>query len=240
VKRWTFTSWNVNGSEQPPLEEIAAALGERSPDVIALQEVRASQAAHIAAALGMDHHWALKHYPATPLRRDLAEGLAILTAHDLSATGSASLTPRTSRWTWRHRIVQCGLVQRPDHSGYRVMNVHLSPHDAAEQRREEVERLVAVAGRSGAPLVIAGDLNDDGDTGVIDALPAAEPVPVPPATPSGAPCKRFDHVLVPPGATDVVVDVPPGGPPWTELSDHLPLTVSFGLEWVEGDFAPPS
>jgi endonuclease/exonuclease/phosphatase family metal-dependent hydrolase len=239
VRRWTVTSWNVQGADRPPLERIAATLRERGADVIALQEVRPSQAEHIAASLGMHHQWALKHYAATPLCPGLAEGLAILTPHDVSATGSASLTPGTSRWTWRHRIVQYGLVQRVDRSGYRVMNVHLSPHDAEEQRREEVERLVAVASTPGAPLVICGDLNDDGQPGVIDALPADEPVPAPPTSPSAAPSKRLDHVLVPPGAKDVVVDVPPGGLEWEELSDHLPITVSFGLDWVEGDFVPP-
>jgi endonuclease/exonuclease/phosphatase family metal-dependent hydrolase len=236
VKRWTITSWNVHGSASPPLDAIAGALRGLHPDVVAVQEVREGQAAELASLLGMQHAWALKHYTATPLLPGRAEGLAILTPHALSATGSASLTPGTSRWTYRHRIAQWGLVQRADRSGYRILNLHLSPDDA--DRVAEARRAAELVAHGGAPVVVCGDLNDDGEPDVVAALPAVDVAASAPTSPADAPTRRLDHVLVPAAATEAVVDVPAGGSTWAELSDHLPITVSFGLDWVEGDFVP--
>jgi endonuclease/exonuclease/phosphatase family metal-dependent hydrolase len=240
VKRWTITSWNVHGSASPALDAIAGALRGLHPDVVAMQEVREGQAAELASLLGMQHAWALKHYTATPLLPGRAEGLAILTPHELSFTGAASLTPGTSRWTHRHRIAQWGLVQRADHSGYRILNLHLSPDDAAAARVAEARRAAELVAADGAPVLVCGDLNDDVETEVVEALPAVDVDGAGPTSPADAPRRRLDHVLVPAAATDVTVDVPPGGATWAELSDHLPVTVSFGLAWVEGDFVPPA
>ena len=48
--------------------------------------------------------------------------------------------------------------------------------------------------------------------------------------------KRLDHVLLPPEAESVTVSVPGGGGHWPEISDHLPVTVRFTMQWVDGDF----
>ena len=87
ARTWTVTTWNLHGSAGPPIASVAARLRSIASDVVVLQEVQRRQAASLAEALGMQHHWALKHYPWTPLLKSKAEGLAILTPHTLSATG---------------------------------------------------------------------------------------------------------------------------------------------------------
>lgn len=236
TRSWTVVSWNVHGSERPPLERIAAVLHAANADVIALQEIRAGQAGELAERLGMHHHWSLKHHPYTPLLRSLAEGLAILSPHPLTASGAATLTPGTSRWTWRHRIVQWALVERPDHSAYRVYNLHLTPGDGAARIREARLAAEIVASHGGAPTVLAGDFNDDGDEPIVTMLPGTEPDDAPPTSTAAAPSRRIDHVLVPVDARDVTVATPAGGGEWPELSDHLPVTTTFNADWVSGDW----
>jgi endonuclease/exonuclease/phosphatase family metal-dependent hydrolase len=238
ARRWTVTTWNVHGIEDPPLDDVAQVLADASADVIALQEVERGQAASLAERLGMRHEWALKHYPRTPLLRASGEGLAILTPHALREAGSRALT-KHSTWSWRRRIVQWGLVERDDHSAHRIVNLHLTPHDEHDQRVAEASQVATMFPEAtGAPLVVCGDLNDDGRPGIVEALPGRAVDVAAPTSPAGAPARRLDHVLVPPRAVDVEVDVPSGGPTWAALSDHLPVTVSFSLDWVEGDLVP--
>ena len=209
-------------------------------DVIVLQEVQRRQAASLAQSLGMQHHWALKHYPWTPLLKSKAEGLAILTPHTLSATGSASLPPKRSHWSYKRRIVTWGLVERPDHSGFRVYDAHLIGGDAANDRLEQTRRVAElVVEHGGAPVVVAGDFNDPDEPAVLDALPGVEGPATAPTNPSATPRERIDHVLVPDAATAIAVKVPAGGAEWAALSDHLPVTTTFTLDWVEGDFPVP-
>jgi endonuclease/exonuclease/phosphatase family metal-dependent hydrolase len=87
--------------------------------------------------------------------------------------------------------------------------------------------------------VVAGDFNDSRDAAIVDALPGIEGPATAPTNPAGAPTQRIDHVLVPEAATDITVTVPMGGAEWAAVSDHLPVTTSFGLDWVEGDFPVP-
>jgi endonuclease/exonuclease/phosphatase family metal-dependent hydrolase len=219
---------------------VAARLRSLSPDIVALQEIQRRQAAALAEALGMQHHWALKHYPWTPLLKSKAEGMAILTPHVLSATGSASLTPTRSHWSYKRRIVVWGLVARPDHSAYRVYDVHLAGGDAVEDRLDQAQRVAAlVAEHGGAPALVAGDLNDPDEPAVTDTLPGIEGDATVATNPSATPTRRIDHVLVPDTATDITVRVPTGGAEWAALSDHLPVTTTFALDWVEGDFPVP-
>ena len=240
ARTWTVTTWNLHGSSGPPIASIAARLRPFASDVVVLQEIQRGQAGALAEALGMHHHWALKHYPWTPLLKSKAEGMAILTPHTLSATGSASLTPERSRWSYKHRIVVWGLVARPDHSAYRIYDVHLVGGDAAQDRLDQARRVAAlIAEHGGAPVVVAGDFNDSGETAVVDALPGIEGAATAATNPAGAPAQRIDHVLVPDAATGVAVTVPSGGSEWAALSDHLPVTTTFALDWVEGDFPLP-
>jgi endonuclease/exonuclease/phosphatase family metal-dependent hydrolase len=155
----------------------------------------------------------------------------------LSATGAASLTPDRSAWSYKRRIVTWGLVERPDHTGYRVYDLHLIAGGAEQERLEQAQRVAAlVAEHGGAPPIVAGDLNDPDEPAVVDALPGIEGAATANTNPCDIPTRRIDHVLVPEEATDIDVKVPAGGAEWAALSDHLPVTTTFALDWVEGDF----
>lgn len=237
---WTVVSWNVRGSRRTDLAAVARFLRVQAPDVVALQEVRRPQADSLAAMLDMAHTWAFKHNPFQPFLHRRAEGAAIMTPHGLSAVDHAVVSDATSTRSYRRRIAQWALVRRPDASAYRVLNVHLSPHDdAAAARQREAERIAAVARDLGdaPPTVVAGDLNDDGEPAVIATLPGVEHLAPPASNPAGRPTRHLDHVLLPADATGVSVSVPAGGASWAALSDHLPVTVRFSLDWVHGDFA---
>lgn len=236
-RTWTITTWNVQGSRRPRPSDLADALRVESPDVIAVQEIRRGTAERLATELGMDHTWALKHFPFGPLFRSAAEGLAILSPHDMTRSGHRVVSDSTSTWTYRRRIAQWSVISRSDASGYRIFNLHLSPGDRAEQRRGEAARVASIAAELGdAPsAVVAGDLNDADDPTIIAALPGVEVTAPPFTNPSSAPTQTLDHVLVPTGARDVTVTVPSAGR-WSSLSDHLPVTVRFTMDWVAGDF----
>jgi endonuclease/exonuclease/phosphatase family metal-dependent hydrolase len=54
--------------------------------------------------------------------------------------------------------------------------------------------------------------------------------------PAAAPTHVLDHVFLMADANNVATTVPAGGAEWAELSDHLPVTVRFDLDWVQDDF----
>lgn len=237
-RNWTVLSWNVRGTAQPDLDKIATAIRVESPDVVVLQEIRRGQATQLAATLEMKFTWALKHYPFSPLLKNAAEGLAIMTPHALDAAGHAEVSTGKSKWTYHRRIAQWALVGKPDTSAYRVYNLHLAPgNQPAERRSQAVTFSEIVASHGDAPpAVVAGDFNDDKDPSVIFALPGVEHVSPPPTNPSAIPTQALDHVLLPADARDVSTTVPAGSAEWATLSDHLPITVRFTLDWVAGDF----
>jgi len=225
---WTVTTWNVHGSARPPIDALAEVIATESPDVVAVQEIRAGQARALARALAMRRVWALKHYPYTRLLFWTGEGLALLSPHGLSGVGHAELSLRQRRWSHRRRITVWCDVER-DGERLRIYDTHLDAEPDVHERRAQAARLAHLIGTHAvAPVVIAGDLNDDTDATVIDALPGIEHVdPIPPSNPSIAPTQRLDHVLLPPDARAVSVTVPGGGADWAALSDHLPVTVRF-------------
>jgi endonuclease/exonuclease/phosphatase family metal-dependent hydrolase len=172
-----------------------------------------------------------------------AEGLAILTPHTLRPEGSEVVSARRWKWTWRRRIQLEALVERADHSAYRIVNAHLSPGRLAAERKAESARVAARAGRVASPAaVVAGDLNDAGEPIVTETIEAggvrnawmAAGVDALLTNPARDPYQTLDHVLVPAAATNVTVDVPPGA--WMEWSDHLPVRATFTLQWAAGDF----
>ncbi|MGA9276023.1 endonuclease/exonuclease/phosphatase family protein [Ilumatobacter sp.] len=228
---WTVLTWNIQGAKPTDLGRIAEVIRGSSPDVVVLQEARRSHSDGLASALTMSSKWHEKHHPWRPFLTDRAEGATILSPHTLIDPDHDRVSDAESMRTFRRRIVQWGVVERPDGSRCRVFNVHLSPHDLAEQRRTEAERITAIAGRfgDGTPTVVAGDFNDHGTSEIVDLLPGIEALPPPPTNPSERPTDHLDHVLVPATATDVSVSAPAGGDEWAELSDHLPLTVRFSL-----------
>lgn len=235
---WTVLTWNIQGTKATDLARVADVIAADAPDVVALQEVRRPQAAELAHRLSMDVYWSEKHHPWRPLFPSKAEGAALLSPHGLRAADCARVSDAHSKRSYRRRIVQWALVERDDHSAYRVFNLHLSPHDMHEQRRREARRVNEIARRLGdqPPSVVAGDFNDDDSPEIINALPGIEAIAAPATNPSDAPTGSLDHVLVPPRATGVSTSAPGGGHGWAELSDHLPLTVRFSLDWVQGGF----
>jgi len=237
--RWTVTTWNVQGSKGTDIDRVVDVLSASAPDIVLLQEVRRPQANAIASRLDMVHEWTFKHHAFFPLIGGRAEGAAILTPHGLYGRGSQVISSTRWRRWWRRRVAQWGVVRRGDHSAYRVINAHLSPHDLRAERREEADEIVAIAERLGQapPLIVGGDFNDHGDPEPIERLPGTEHVPSPPTNPAEAPVNVLDHVLLPADALDVELTVPDGGEQWEGVSDHLPVTVSFSMRWVTGDYA---
>ena len=234
-----MVTWNVQGSKHTDVAALAEVIDSESPDVVVVQEIRDPQARELAELLSMTHCWAMKHNPFLPFFSSRAEGASILTPHTMSASDHVRVSTASSKRSYQRRIVQWATIARDDASGYRVYNTHLSPNDLAAERLEEAERIAEIARRHGdaPPAIVAGDLNDANEPGIIAALPGIEVLAAPPTNPSESPSQALDHVLVPPDARDVSVSVPAGGATWADLSDHLPLTKRFTLDWVEGDFA---
>ena len=238
---WTVVTWNLQGSKRTDLDRVAEVLAAESPDVVVLQEVRSSQADDLGTALGMSLTWSRKHNPFHPFLPSRAEGGAILSPHGLRDPGHAVISDEGSLRSWRRRIAVWATVERADRSGYRVIGVHLSPHDDQRgMRLAEASRVATIAAEGGdsPPTIVAGDLNDHDDAEISAILPGVEHVTVGPTEPSHRPTQALDHVLLPADAHDVAVTVPGGGDRWAQLSDHLPVTVRFSLRWVQGDWAP--
>lgn len=236
-REWSVTTWNLHGAAGPDLAAVSEAIAAEAPDVVVLQEVKRSQATDIARRLGMRFTWARKHWPHTPLFWRRAEGMAIMTPHALDAAGHTEISTGASSWSYRRRIAQWALVGRADTSAYRVYNLHLSSDDGAARRAEalRVAEIVTEHGDS-PPALVAGDFNDGAEGSVIFALPGIEHAVPAPTSPAVAPEEVLDHVLLPDEAELVAVSVPGGGPEWAALSDHLPVTVRFTIDWVVGDF----
>ncbi len=229
LRRWSVTTWNVHGSESPPIDRLAVSIASQSPDAVAVQEIRQAQAKALAKALGMRVHWTQKHFPYSRLLYWKAEGLATLTPHRIGSTGDAELTLSESKSSYMRRVVQWTDIER-DGAGLRLFNTHLSSAHAIYERRAEAARLAHLVRthRITGTYAIAGDFNDDTDVGVIAAMPGVEHLAAPYTNPAEAPAQALDHILLPPDAVDVAVSIPAGGEDWAELSDHLPLTVRFG------------
>ena len=239
AREWTVLTWNIQGRKRTDLDRVAQVIASESPDAVVLQEVRRPQAEGLAERLSMTHTWAEKHNFFRPLVAGWAEGAAILTPHQLSPSDHARVSEASSKRSYRRRILLWATITRDDASGYRVYNAHLSPHDLSAQRLAEATRIAEIVrdGADAPPPVVAGDLNDAGEPQIIAALPGIEAVSAPPTNPAGSPTNALDHVLVPVEANGVSVSAPAGGDEWAELSDHLPVTVRFTIDWVAGGFA---
>ena len=224
-------TWNVHGSQEPDPQALAAVIRAEAPDVVAVQEIRRGQAEALATALTMRYSWALKHAPYTRLMPSLYEGMSIMTPHAIGAAAHSEISDHVGMRSWRRRIAQWALIGRPDRSLMAVVNLHLSPHDDAESRRSEAQRVGEIVAQIGddQPTVVAGDFNDADDPTIVDLLPGVEHMEPSPTNPAGVPTQLLDHVLLPPDAYQVAVTVPAGGDDWAAISDHLPVTVRFSL-----------
>jgi endonuclease/exonuclease/phosphatase family metal-dependent hydrolase len=231
---WCVLTWNLQGSQGPDIDAVAAAIRAESPDIVVIQEIRKGQAGSLGAALSMRYSWALKHSPYTTAMWWRSEGMAIMTPHLLDAAGHTEVSDEQPMRSWRRRIAQWALIGRPDRSMVMIYNLHLSPHEDADSRRSEAARVSEIVAAIGhdSPVVVAGDFNDADDPTIVDALPGVEHVAPSNTNPSQQPTQLLDHVLLPADATDVSASVPSGGTDWVAISDHLPVTVRFTLRNV--------
>jgi endonuclease/exonuclease/phosphatase family metal-dependent hydrolase len=226
---WRVMTWNVHGAAQPDLQRLAEAVRDQRPDVLAVQEIRARQAAGLAQQLGWQHHWARKHYPYSPLVWWLAEGAAVMSPHSITHPVRRSLSPGVSTWTYRHRVVLAATIGRADAS-IRVYDTHLASHTQPDERIEQAGRVASMIADDAPPTaVVAGDLNAPGEVEVIRQFhrvglrdPGGGPT-----HPSMSPRRRLDYILVPETARITEQHSPDGGDAWRELSDHVPVLVEF-------------
>ena len=231
-------TWNLRGSHRPDLDEVAGRILAARPDVIGLQEIRRHQAATLATRLRWHHHWALKHYGYGPLVW-MAEGMAVLSPHEITAHTRVVLNPSSRPWSYFRRIIQVTRVKAPD-GEMCVVNAHLASHQAPEDRARQAaiaaEAVRRQHGSTALPVLVVGDLNAPDEPGTLapllglgldDSWSVSEDCPTRAASgftnPSGRPSQRLDYVLVPAEMSVDGVDVPAGGPEWESLSDHLPV-----------------
>lgn len=250
-------TWNLRGSARPELEAVAAVMRDLRPDAVAVQEIRRRQTRELARLLGWRSHWGRKHSPFTPLLWWLDEGHAILTPHRLVDPVRRSISPGTSTWTFRHRIVLAATVDRtptldtpgggdgggdggrvgdataPGHRDVlRLYDVHLAAHGAVDERITQAGRVTELALAEGVtPRVVAGDLNAHDELEVVRAF---HPAGVRDrgggmTNPPLAPTQRLDYVLIPEDAVVTAQVEVDGGEDWAELSDHLPVLVEFRI-----------
>jgi endonuclease/exonuclease/phosphatase family metal-dependent hydrolase len=233
-------TWNVQGSAGLDVDAAADLIAPCRADIVALQEVQRRQSERLAAALGVpSRRWVLKHWPVV----HRAEGLAVLTPHRLVAAAGFTLQ-RAAIWSWRRRVAIDATVDTGD-VVVRLLDVHLSPHDAGAGRLVEARMLIERAGAAVPPPLIAGDLNELPRQGAHAELVGAGWVDTwarlhgdaPGATNWTAgprtgrpPTQRIDYLLAPSGfvvedahVLDRDLDNVAG------LSDHLPLAATVRL-----------
>jgi endonuclease/exonuclease/phosphatase family metal-dependent hydrolase len=237
---FAIVTWNLQGSRGVDAEGMSGVLDAVRPDVIALQEVERGQARRLAAALGdASMRWAFKHFS----WRTWPEGLAVLTPHRL--TSATPFVLRRGTWfSWRRRVGIDAVIER-DGEAVGVVDVHLSPHEAAALRVGEVGRVRArLGGRALTPMLV-GDFNELPGGPAAAALQAggwldAWTLAAGSDGGDGAtnwtagnrrgrpPTQRLDYVFVPPGwvVDEARVLADADRHDWfAERSDHLPLLV---------------
>ena len=224
---WRIVTWNIHGSHQRHLGDVADVIASFSPDGVALQEVQRHQALEIARRLGWRVEWARKHYPLRPPSPWRAEGLAILSPHPLTNPFRRSISPRVHVATYRHRIVQAATVISP-HGALRLVNTHLAT-DSADTRIAQAHAIAQTLGHTSVPTVLAGDLNSPDEPAVLREFRAVGLIDPggDHTSPSVRPRQRIDYVLVPESAHATHIASPDGGQRWHELSDHLPAVAEF-------------
>lgn len=236
-----LTSWNLQGRARPDLDAVADVLRERDPDVVVLQEVQRRQAHGLADRFGWSATWHWKHWPVVIP----AEGLAVLAPEPPATATVEILAQPWAFWSSDRRIALSAAV-RIGGSPLQVIATHLGAGVGNAERARQARLVVDLVGATGAPVVVAGDLNTSPDSAVIEVFRTAgfrdawtevhdeadrgftnwdagsrhEP-----------PVRRLDYVLVPEVLRVVDADVPRFGDPdfdrYGPLSDHLPVTVTL-------------
>ncbi len=234
-------SWNVHGSAGPNAVDVAARIRAGNVDVVGLQEIRRGQANAVATALGWHHVWARKHFPYGPIWW-LAEGMAIMSPHEISGHQHFVLNRGASVWSHRRRVMQRVWLTLPDGGRLRVYNAHLASDSAAAERAAQAtvvagriaEDRLAVSAGGRFDCILTGDLNARDEPATLAPLLGAGlhdtwPVTSGPGYTSNTknPHQRIDYVLATETFATTDADVPTTDAAWQALSDHLPVTVTL-------------
>ena len=155
----TLNLWNEQGPVAERMRAVVAGLQGLEPDVVGLQEVRQSaacpnQAAALASALGMNHHFAVS----TPWGGG-DEGLAILSKHPIVARGDRELPHATDK---ERRICLYARVETPS-GPLDCYTTHLNYRGTHGQIREDqivaADAFMREVPDVRLPRVIMGDFN---------------------------------------------------------------------------------
>ena len=230
MDEWRILTWNVQGGHGFDREFIRAHIVERAATIVMVQEIQQRQTRHLADALHMDHRWARKHTPFP----GFSEGLAIL-ARDPISLLAIDVVTSAAPWRSRRRIVVGATATAPEGNSIRILNVHLSAHDASDRRARELATIANVNGRDQLD-VIGGDFNTDLNASPTaaafdhrDASPLGPPTSWAPGSRVGhAPITRLDSIFV-----DEAWVIGTSNTPttelehWAKVSDHLPVDVAI-------------
>ena len=225
-------TWNLRGRDGPDLGEVAAHVSGSGVDVVVLQEVQRRQARVLAAALGWDVVWRLKHWPVVIP----AEGLAILAPTRPWAEETVLLAGGWRFWSSRRRIALAATVATPE-GPLRVVDVHLG---AGVPEEERVRQATLVTGLG---EILAGDLNAVPGSATLGVLGAAGFSDAWAQVGNGTghtnwgrrarsepAVKRLDYVLLGDGWRALDASVPVHADAdfgrWGAVSDHLPVIVT--------------
>ena len=219
------------------LDRIADVIRSQTPDLVALQEVGrhwsadsdfGDQPAQLARLLGMEWVYGanLDRDPPAPGAPRREYGIAILTAWPV-ADSEHVLLPRVSAENEQRGLL--ALDVDVDGAPFRLYNAHLGV--SAEDRRVQVEALLAAADKATGPHALVGDFNARPQAPelapLFDRFRDAWTVGGEGdgfTFPASAPASRIDYVLGSPQLAVSGADVPalPG-------SDHLPLVAELAI-----------
>ncbi len=236
----------ANGRLKVALDELGGAIASLGVDLLLCQEVfhsdrnNVSQSAHLAQVLGFN-----SYYGANRFARAGHHGNATLTSLSLQHFENHNIS--TGRLDQRGALY---VALRYDHRPLHVFNVHLglSQRQRTKQMRQ-IESLVPEKCRPGEPVLLAGDFNDWSgrlDRVVVDELGFKNAF----ASTNGIknrtwhsrrPLFELDRIYVKNLRTTQVRRLV--GPPWSHLSDHLPVLAELEPEVraqdAQGDAARP-
>ena len=223
-------TWNLQGREQPDLDEVARLLRQAEPDVVLLQEVQRRELRQVARTLGWSAAWTFKHWPILAP----SEGLGVLSPHPLGRIQRVVLAHRYRFWTWRRRVAVMVAVR-----GLQAVNTHLGAGVGNVERARQAARTIELDG-----AIVAGDLNASPSSAVLATYAKAGYVDawalLHPGDPGATnwkpgprdqpPTQRLDYVLVRAGWRILAAELPDEPIPLGQLSDHLPLVVDLEAE----------
>jgi endonuclease/exonuclease/phosphatase family metal-dependent hydrolase len=217
VSELRVLTWNVR-SLRDDLDAIARVVRDCAPDVVAVQEAPRfarwrSKRAELARRCGL-----------LVANADRPAGLVVLTTLRTQVTGTSfTLLPKTPRH--HQRAVSTATVSL-DGARWCVASVHLST-DPTERHRQLPALLEALP--SGAPQVVAGDINEGPVGPVFRKLAATfQDCFVVAGTGTGAtspavdPVRRIDAIFADPAVTVVSCEVV-AAPGVERASDHRPV-----------------